>query len=701
MGLYNPNVFIVAGETDCFGPAHSTECAVDSRLRKFVSFAASATYRGAVGSLARDPRIASYYAEFMPDGDSTAVNSRYRPGVVPLSNTPMAYSVANSTGTLAYMPNGQVAGGTGAAGGLTYANTDRMGVKIYMVGNNAFVQFYVNGVAAIAAEATTAEPHYLKTTIAEPLFNCVMFVDRDELLYLPADCQPWGASAMVSDSGGYSPEASKITAIAGSTTIDSFGRAITGATINRGARVDLSRIGTDHLIAFECEIEVMPTAGQAIAFGLVTAAAGLTSTPGSIANCVGFYWTTGLQASKRYNGAAATNLSIGTGPWALGDRLTLWWNPANGRVWAGRNGFAFEGNPQAGTGQSFTISTSIEVFPFVQTSTNGRIRIFLHKKEMRYAGDYTEGFEKTEVLPQRHFKGSLISNTEVTQEVFFEYPWGNSTRGTPIGAIELVNTDGYYDRISDYIIRDEDLSICEYTETGSFEYIAKGNIETADGESLAALKILVRGKDSVLDTFCVDGYALGRVELIPVYIEGNTADKFNVTKKQALNTYGSTNYYDKGISVNGSSAVSTSGDWFGFTRSVGSVGADHRVSVTMNSGGAFVQAVPSLINFCMQDADIARFKNSVSSGVGQVAGFYFERPTLYRQILGDLLKSTAAGYFLENNGSLTLIDMPSLAAASTFTIAQNDTYGEKRKTTDYAAKLTNQYSVFTVQKTLG
>ena len=82
-----------------------------------------------------------------------------------------------------------------------------------------------------------------------------------------------------------------------------------------------------------------------------------------------FAWSLGVAVSTAYIGNN-NSFASQSGTVSAGDVFMCAVDPANGRIWFGRNGTWYAGSPSAGTGASFTNLPS-EVFPVVQAYDSG------------------------------------------------------------------------------------------------------------------------------------------------------------------------------------------------------------------------------------------------------------------------------------------------------------------------------------------
>ena len=101
--------------------------------------------------------------------------------------------------------------------------------------------------------------------------------------------------------------------------------------------------------------------------GFATAASSLASAPGETSTS----WALTDQAVLRANGSGSTDLGTNI---AETETVSRWIDIDNGRIWYGRNGTVYSGNPAAGTGahQTFTGGTTVYLASGAINSISGR-----------------------------------------------------------------------------------------------------------------------------------------------------------------------------------------------------------------------------------------------------------------------------------------------------------------------------------------
>lgn len=407
-------------------------------------------------------------------------------------------------------------------------------------------------------------------------------VDKDDLLYMPSFCQPWGSSARVADCGGNTPTATKFTASIGASaaTFDAYGRVATSAGTSDMIICNNApnHAGKPGFVHFEMHLEVAGVYGGMIGLAIRNHVSNIYSFPGHSAQSWGYYGSTG----EKYHAAVAT--AYGSTYNVTGTVVGCIWQPSTGKVWFHENGvIQGGGDPIAGTGAAFTNVTG-DIVPCISVY-GARTRIRTHACEQLYRPDYCDAWDGGKLLSEQHYANALAGDTEITSQVYFPFPWGGSKASeAPIGAIILANESGYYDRLPNYNLRNQNVTVNYYLDN----YSTNGAvclIDNAKHDGTRACRIITRDPRAVLDVR-LDEMPLvrgivGRAPVIPVQ---GVANKWDVANT-ALAAFSGMTDGGFGVSTYAFYAVATSDP------------AAHKLSFRRTVNPALLQTVTDLQQF--------------------------------------------------------------------------------------------------------
>lgn len=539
MSQTGPNAFVVVGDTDWWSAQHRhVELAVDSRLRGMAKAITGAAFRSVCGNAVRAAAAQKRYAEFFVTGTNPVFGlckSGAEASVLPTYPGAVAATVGyyGSDGII-YL------NGTGAAqSGLPNNGVgDTIGLAYWLDGSTAKVQFYKNGATLGTPVSLTTGDYRLAASVYSGHVSpgVMLCVDRDDLIYLPEDCAPWGAAARVADAGGYSPVSSKIATQGNNIGVDAHlrcARDLGGADyVGDSARTGNASTGTA-LLYVEFLVEAAATAAKPLVGLCNTAFSMEAQYLGNSGTAAFGYYGSGGNVYVN-NAVVATHASF-----SANDRIGVFLDPLSGKFWLSKNGAVQAGNPEAGTGQTGTL-TGGPWFPAATPyGANARVRFATHAREQLYRPSYATAWDGADILPEQHYRGVLTSDTEMTQEISISAVWGKKQTGTPIGNIDISNKDGRYDRCRSYDLRDQDLAVYEVVDNAVVHW-ARGNVDSI-AIGVDKLQIRVRGKDSVLDVsipskLFIMGEIGGHIPLVPTVtpleyefaqLDGNSVVKIN------------------------------------------------------------------------------------------------------------------------------------------------------------------------------
>jgi hypothetical protein len=556
MSSFGPNVFVNIGDSDYLSLVHRyVDFATDSRLRGSKRVYNTGAWRSYCASGLRTATNTRRYAEFVIV-NVQATDAQFIGLVLEGAETAAtATFLGNVAGTCGYRASSGGAtaeirlntSGVVQSGLATYTTGDVVGVEYYAVSGVPRVQFYKNGVAVGTAVTLTSGKYRLAASTYVVGNETFLNVDRDDLQYLPSGSQPWGSSARVSDWSGYSPAASYFNTSRVSSAglvVDAYLKTVTAAADSTWRGIGVSRSYTPstsrRLRYFEVLLE---TAGNSTHAGLqIVSPASMGTYVGSTANSWGLSSATG---NTWHTAAAIATGAIVAG---AGDRIGVLWDGVSS-VWFYVNGVLVGGgDPENNTGARYTDVTA-EVHPCVSqlgTATQGRARYCGHACEMRYKPIFAEAWDGADILPEQFYENRLANDAEISSEVWFDMPWGeNGSLGTPIGAIELINTDGRFDPCKRWNNRDGDLAIYEIFDNCPV-HVARANVDSFDLSNPAICRVVARGKDSFLDKRIEnDAFALGKIAYIPAKSVSQTDLSYNVDQT-VLTEF---SLFDKGVEI--------------------------------------------------------------------------------------------------------------------------------------------------------
>lgn len=695
MGLYTPNILLAIGDAGHWSQTYRGPTMVaDSRMRE-------AYISSGNGSIGTDQVLyfseTPIYFEIERTG-STGGTVVWDGGVWGTINPAASYntrgrmiaaSIVYSNDTI-WKDGSQVQTGVGSIG-----INQRLGIRIREVTGTRLVQFYIQGVA-IGTEVTMTPSQLSVRGIFSSTSNAYrgfLHLDRDDILFMPDGCMAAGAHIRASDTGGYSNEASKLTSTAASSTIDEYGRALSASANNRVARLNKYWPTTvSDLIQFEAEIEVLPTAGHTIGIGMQLDTTGLTSVLGSVAGSAGFYWTTGANANRRINAASAVAI-VGAGSWTTATRLGWIYRPSTGHVWLSVNGVVTSGDPLAGTGAVMTL-TAGNWFPVVQTGTGGTIRIYTHTAEQKYLYSGARGFERTSVIPELHFKGTILSDTEITEGVWYEIPWGPGGSDSGIGVIEVDNMGKYYSSLYDAALKGANIQIWE--QTTYWETIGKAKVSTVDFNFEESLRINSVGPEQYLkERNMLDLDNIGIIYMGPALKEQTgVANQYTINKRNPLNSFTGPAWiaYDQGLVVTGTTTLISTAAGYGINRTVAPAGI-HKVTYVGSDAGAGGWDHTGLINQILDRAGFPTPYVNTLASTGDYVGKFFPQAQSYYSALKMILTATIGSHYTDPEGVLQFRNIRNLTAvSSTAIIPESKCHGPAQIRQDNAPGLTNRFT---------
>jgi len=308
------------------------------------------------------------------------------------------------------------------------------------------------------------------------------------------------------------------------------------------------------------------------------------------------------------------------------------------------------------------------------------------------------GFEQSDIMPEQHFTGLIAADTEITQGVWFQFPWGGTaSKGSPIGAIEIFNSHGYYDKLASYMLRDQDLSIYETLPNGLVDYVAKANVDYCETQGEDIIRVLTRGKDSIFDVNLPAGFGVGLCNLVPTVPDKLVADRYFVNSKGAINAFGAFQNYDRGINVNGTTAVFSASPYFGFGRTVGSATSDHRITMQFTPNNTNDLVLSDFFTY----VGFSNFENTIYGFGATFCGFFYSEPVLQSRVIRDLLNTAVADYYEDKLGKMRILELqqvPAAVGSATYEVYESDTTGDTTYSDDKAPNLTNGVTVYVTQR---
>ena len=492
MSRHGANVFVTVGTPDYWDvTAKAANIVIDSSLRRAANLEATVQLVGGVKTITIG--ATPVYAEFrirVPSVDSAHIQV----GIVAEDedahsatglNLITAASI-NGEGTI-YQPD---SAGSEATSAL--ATGDRIGIKAQLSGGDVLVQFSRNGEeignAVTLPAGTYRLAAYLRATDAE----ATMCADANDMVYRPLDCQAWGAAARVADAGGYSPRATDFGDPSNANGEVTYGRILVsdGALVSASAKDSVRTRRGDRLVYFAFVHEDDNSAAGSCTAGFTL------------------------------RGGVSSTMTID-----VGDESGFVWNPETGDVWALVDGVPLAGDPEAGTGATFTGKTG-DLVPYATVNGGSRVRMLTHKNEFNFMPSYAEPWDGADLLPDRHHKGTLGNDPYVRQRMWLPQWGGSPIRDAPMGALEIINASGEYDYAGAWALRDQELNAYETdaNEDGYPAYIAKGFIDRVEVRSDNVLRVLLRNTLALLEQR-VDSevFVLGACRNVPLKKAGWTS----------------------------------------------------------------------------------------------------------------------------------------------------------------------------------
>ena len=509
-----PNIFIRVGDTDCWDVTDKAlDMSADSTLRVARNNSSIAPNYKRIGGRKRwaiaDIPASGLYLEGVFIGGTTgrAFFGLTQDGTDMEQAPPNAaakfvgYRAFHGAGSASITNTGTFSQTTGLPG---LSDGDRVGQLITISdADNLSVSFSVNGTSVGVTETYPHDGNAIRSC-AGCGDNTVVWqlcADADDQLYRPSNAQPWGAAARVSDLGGYSPAGSKLAETFGVTLISADQRTAydSGTATNDSARASIGRgyVSDDDptIWYFEVLCEDLGASGSIVA-GIGREAHNLSSYPGQTVNSWGM-----IESRRPAHDGVQGGVMTGLGSFAAGSRMMFAFKPATSQIWMGLDGaWGDGGDPEAGTGaQYINVTTALaDVFPML-CPNSGRLRLCTHPWEQLHRPSYATAWDGPDILPEQHHRSRIASDTEITQELWFQ-PWGGSRKsGSPIGAIELHNQDGRYDPLRSWDLRDQQIAIYERIEDGSIEPLARALVDNVKRDGRRKIRVMSRGMDAALD----------------------------------------------------------------------------------------------------------------------------------------------------------------------------------------------------------
>lgn len=549
MSQTGPNALVVIGDTDWWSPLHRhVDIAVDSRLREMgKSGAGAAAFRSVCGNAVRAAGTQKRYAEFFVTGTSPMFGlckSGAEAAVLPTYPGAVAATVGYYGSDGAIYLNG---GGATQSGLPNNAVGDTIGLAYWLDSSTVKVQFYKNGATLGTPVSLTTGDYRLAVSVytghASP--GTALRVDRDDLVYLPADCAPWGAAARVSDAGGYSPASSKVAAQGNNIGVDAHLRCVRDLSgtdyTGDSARTGNASAGTA-LLYVELLVEAAATAAKPL-IGVCNAAFSMEAQHLGNSGTAAFgYYGSGGNVYVN-NAVVATHASF-----AANDRIGVFLDPLTGKFWLSKNGAIQAGNPEARTGQTGTLAGGPWYPAATPYGANARVRFCTHAREQLYRPTYAQAWDGADVLPEQHYRGVLVGGVEVTRAIEPVEGFAKEQRGgSPIGALSLANQDGRYNPLRRYALRDQSLSMYELgVDDQRARHFARGVCDSAVSVGAQVMRVLSRGADAFLDKAVpTEVFSLGLVAYAPAVVESNSASTFRVADQPYV-TY---KVIDQGLEV--------------------------------------------------------------------------------------------------------------------------------------------------------
>lgn len=525
--MRDPKVFATIGDTDFLDVTDKAlNLSADTSLR-VASYNSSATsYQRIAGrkvisvaELIGAPR----YIEF---GNLSGSHVRMQMGIAQSTLSTVTGATATGAKNVVYRGNGWVHNDNSTATQTltSLAYVKRVGVLVTAAANgvDCVAQFSLDGVDEGTAETLVLDGVDIRAVIGAGDSNVLVqyFPDFDDQLHRPAGAQPWGAAARVSDVSGYSADAAYFTITHADTTILPDKKTASSITNGRTAIMANARAIAAGLVYVEYINELDVGSGPMAGLTLRTHAT--ASFPGQTADSWGFYGN-----GRLYNNS--TSSYLGT-LWNQADRFGFIWNKTTQKLWVSINGTVLAGDPEAGTGESASSVTG-DLVPAVAPYAGNRVRICTHANEQLYRPSYAKPWEAVDQLPKLWHRGALSGDVTIKQEVSFPLLWSqySGKKGAPLGTISLLNSDGYYDAIRDYPIRDSAVTVYS-TLSGVLAYEAKVFGEKFTLAGFDTLQLYTRGSDSALDVRAPEGiFTIGYVEAAPMPSDPDTPITYRVS----------------------------------------------------------------------------------------------------------------------------------------------------------------------------
>jgi len=484
------NALVVVGDTDHWSASRrSPAMVVDHRLRLASGAVAGGSFAAVLGTVSRTPAFGSWYAEIVAV-ESGGGAASWRCGIAQATTTWALNTTGGERSDVVLVSMGGAItanGGTVQSGLAAMAPGDVVGVQVYESGGLGYVQFWRNGATYGSAVQIAQVPWLLCANVSTTPRTALLRSDADDLSFRPTGSQPWGAAARVAIVGGYSTPTDGLDVVHADVTVH-VRRTALCAVAGRSARGQRTPAGGLRYVEFA--IDVVATTTSALAVGVASTSLTLASQVGAAATG----WSYRANGTRFHAGASnATGFSYTTG-----DRPGLIWNASTGHIWLTKNGAVLAGNPEAGTGAYWTNATGA-IVPALTPGDGGRVRVATHAREQQYRPAYCQAWDGGDALPEQHYRGVLRREVEITTGIWFPFPWGGSRGGSPIGSVDIDNADGRYDAVSDWDLRDQDLSVYELDADGWLTNEARAVCDSVELGGQSTLRVLARGVDALLD----------------------------------------------------------------------------------------------------------------------------------------------------------------------------------------------------------
>jgi hypothetical protein len=327
-------------------------------------------------------------------------------------------------------------------------------------------------------------------------------VDRDDLEHLMEDEEPWGAAACISDADAFAPAATKLdlaTRTNAGLTVDAFLRTAINPATNawwaiRGDRFRRSGYGRDNGPQWVWAEHTLITATH-LMLGLHKKDGVLNQYPGADANGWGVY----PGSANSYHNGVAKALATAI---PAGDRVGVLLDRWAGRLWfahvtaAGVTTILGGGTPYPGAGTTPQYTNVIgEVTPAIGLNSVGTpvsTNILTGAREQIGRPWYADPWDGAHVAtPEAWHVGRLGNDPYIEHGVWHEGLWGGGEgAAAPVGAIDLDNSEGTYDPLTYYALRDQIVAVDRVYDDGFLESEGRALISTTEYQGESVLRVV-------------------------------------------------------------------------------------------------------------------------------------------------------------------------------------------------------------------